>query len=309
VCAVACHRPFPRGTKKASTHGNLRGGQNVPVTSRSLLAVLVSAIVLAGCGGSSDRSVASNVTSSSAPAAVPQAGLTAGPDTTPSSAASHVPALSSGGATSRPTAAAPAQRPATAGARTSIAPGTYTYDDSGTVTAGTPHDASGTSTFVVDPPADGKQHSKQGDDRGSTEQDVVVRPGGLYLARLLISNPSFTKDFHPAEPVILAPTPATPGRTWSWTLKSTDGKTTASVSARVVRQETVRIGGEQIATSVVESTMRLTGDISYTQQMQSWFDQAHLLSVKEHSKGSGTVSGFQFTTDITRVMRSVHPAS
>lgn len=191
---------------------------------------------------------------------------------------------------------------------TSTAPGTYTYDNSGTVTAGTPHDASGTSTLTVDPPAGGKQHSSLDDGQGTTDEDLVVRATGTYLARLRISNPAFTKEFRPADPVVLVPDPASPGRTWSWTATSTDGKTTAKVSARVARRETIRIGGASLATAVVESTLHLSGDVTYDAQMQTWYDPAHRLTAKEHTKGSGTVSGLQFTTDITRVLRSTSPS-
>jgi hypothetical protein len=176
------------------------------------------------------------------------------------------------------------------------------------VTVGTPRDAAGTSTLTVDPAAGGRQHSALADSQGRTEQDVVVRTTGTFLARLAITNPAFSKEFRPAAPVLLVPDPASPGRSWSWTAKSTDGKTTAAVTARVARRETLTVGGEKLATSVVVSTLRLTGDVAYTGQMETWYDPVHRLTAKEHTKGSGTVSGVQFTTDITSVLRSTRPS-
>ncbi|GAC1439471.1 MAG: hypothetical protein NVSMB55_01030 [Mycobacteriales bacterium] len=144
--------------------------------------------------------------------------------------------------------------------------------------------------------------------QGKTEQDVVVRPTGTYLSRLVITNPAFTKDFRFAPPVLLLPEPATNGRSYSWRARSTDGKTTASVTARIDRRETITIGGARVPTVVVKSTLELTGDITYTGTMETWRDPAHRLTVKEHAVGKGTVSGFMFSSDITSVARSTRPS-
>jgi hypothetical protein len=187
------------------------------------------------------------------------------------------------------------------------APGTYTYETSGTVTAGTPRDASGTATLTVDPPAAGRQHSLLGTDQGRTEQDVFVQPSGTYLVRLTITNPAFSKEFKPTTG-LLVPDPPTTGRSWSWQATSTDGKTTAAVTARVTGRETLTIGGDATPTIVIESTLRLTGDVTYTGHMQNWYDGAHRLSVKDHTKGNGAIGTVQFTTDITSVLRSTKPS-
>ncbi|MCW2571401.1 MAG: hypothetical protein JWO88_1459, partial [Frankiales bacterium] len=78
--------------------------------------------------------------------------------------------------------------------------------------------------------------------------------------------------------------------------------------AKVLRQETLTIGGTRVATTVIDSTLRLTGDVTYTGRTQSWYDVADRLPVKDHTKGSGTVSGLQFTTDTTNVLRSTKPS-
>jgi hypothetical protein len=205
-----------------------------------------------------------------------------------------------------PPAAAP-RAGAASTAATSTAPGTYTYDNRGTVTAGTPQDASGTSTLTVDPPGPGGQHSVLVSDTGRTEQDVVLRPSGTFLTRLVIANPAFTKEFRPADG-LLVPTPAPAGRSWAWTATSTDGKTTAAVTARVARTETLTVGGQRVVTTVITSTLKLSGDIAYTAQMQTWYAAAHRLSAKEHTKGSGSYGGFAFTTDITSTLRSTRPS-
>jgi YD repeat-containing protein len=176
------------------------------------------------------------------------------------------------------------------------------------VTAGTPRDASGTATLTVDPPAGGQQHSLLGTDQGRTEQTVVVRTDGTFLVRLVITNPAFSKEFAPAGGGLLVPEPTTTGRSWSWTATSTDGKTKAAVTAKVTGRETLMIGGVATPTTTIDSTLRLTGDIDYTGHMQYWYDAAHRLQAKDHTRGSGTVGGIAFTSDITSVLQSTRPS-
>ncbi|MDT7570622.1 MAG: hypothetical protein QOE05_796 [Actinomycetota bacterium] len=285
------------------------------MTPRTLLPVLASALLLAGCGGSS-APAASKADST------PSAATSAATGTSPSapapggSAAANTsggaPAGTSGAGTSSSTTGTTTTGTATnngGNAPAFTAPGSYTYDSSGTVAAGaSKRDASGTATFTVDPPAGGRQHTLLGTDQGRTEQDVVVRSTGTFLVRLAITNPTFSKEFRFATPGLLVPDPATIGKTWSWTTKSTDGKTTAAVTARITGRETLTIGGEQTPTTVIESTLKLTGDITYTAHMQNWADLTHRLSVKDHTKGEGMFGAVQFTTDITNVIRSTKPS-
>lgn len=288
------------------------------MTTRPALALVASVLLLAGCGGSSSSSRSS---ATSAPTSASLGAASASPSGAAGSTATTGADGQSGqasGASAAPAgtgAAAPAQPggTATGGSSTatgssSTAPGAYTYDISGTVTVGTAQDASGTATLTVDRPAGARQHSVLKSDRDRTEQDVVVRTNGTYLVRLSITNPAFSKEFRPAAPVLLVPDPADPGRSWSWTATSTDGKTTVQVSARIARRETLTIGGVRTPTSVVTSTLKLTGDVTYTGRMETWYDAAHRLSVKEHTRGEGTFGGVAFTTDVTSVLRSTRPA-
>jgi hypothetical protein len=279
------------------------------------LPLLASAALLAGCGGSSSGTAGAEAASTTAASPSGSVAATAGGSGGAAAGTTGAAAgATSGAAAARESATTPAPQSGAAGTRAAAtsspatAAGTYTYDTSGTVTAGTPRDASGTQTLTVDPPADGRQHSLLTSGQGHTDQDVVVRAAGTYLVRLAISNPAFTKEFRSATGVLLVPDPATIGRSWSWTAMSTDGKTKASVTAKVLRQETLTIGGSHVATTVIDSTLRLTGDVTYTGRTQSWYDVADRLPVKDHTKGSGTVSGLAFTTDITNVIRSTKPS-
>jgi hypothetical protein len=280
------------------------------VTPRHALPLVAVAALLAACGGSSSSTTTSTSDRSAAPppsasASQHAAGGQQGAGTTVASP----PAVTT--RTTSPAAAAPqaAAKPGTASAGAgATSPGTYTYDNTGTVTAGTPQDVSGTSTLTVDPPTAAGQHSVLTSDMGRTEQDVVVRRAGTFLTRLVIANPAFTKEFRPPANGLLMPSPATVGRSWSWRATSTDGKTTATVTAKIARMETLTVAGERTPTTVVTSTLALSGDVSYTARMETWYDAAHRLSAKEHTKGSGSYGGFAFTTDITSVLRSTRPS-
>lgn len=285
------------------------------MTTRALLPLLASAALLAGCGGSSSGTAGAEAASTTAASPSGSVAATAGGSGGAAAGTTGAAAgATSGAAAARESTTTPAPQSGAAGtgaaamSSPATAAGTYTYDTSGTVTAGTPRDASGTQTLTVDPPAAGRQHSLLSSSQGHTDQDVAVRSAGTYLVRLAISNPAFTKEFRSATGVLLVPDPATIGRSWSWNAMSTDGKTKASVTAKVLRQETVTIGGSRVATTVIDSTLRLTGDVTYTGRTQSWYDVADRLPVKDHTKGSGTVSGLAFTTDITNVLRSTKPS-
>jgi hypothetical protein len=287
------------------------------VTTRTLLPALASVLVLAGCGGSSSPAA-------SKPDGIPSTAVGVGSSPSAPAPGGSAAASTSGGAAAGKTtgtAATTSGGTGTAGSTTTgaatdnggtsspfAAPGTYTYDTSGTVTAGSSRDASGTATLTVDPPAAGRQHSLLGNDQGRTEQDVTVKTGGTFLVKLVITNPAFDKTFQPPSPVLLVPDPPTTGRTWSWTAKSTDGKTTAAVTARIKGQETLTIGGTPTPTTLIESTLQLTGDITYTAHMQNWVDRAHRLSVKDHTKGEGSFGAVTFTSDITSVIRTTKPS-
>lgn len=198
--------------------------------------------------------------------------------------------------------------PASPSAPASTAPGQYTYTAKGTVTVGAPQPVDGTATLTVDPVAGGQQHSVLDGDQGRSEQDVVLRADGRFLASLDLTNPAFSKQFRPDPPVLLLPDPATVGRSWQWRATSTDGKTTAEASNRAVRRETVTVGSEQVACTVVETTLVLSGDITYRGTTTTWVSDRYRLPVKDRTRGGGTVNGVGFRSDISTALQSTRPA-
>ncbi|MCU1691702.1 MAG: hypothetical protein JWM64_793, partial [Frankiales bacterium] len=215
-----------------------------------------------------------------------------------------------------PSAAAASRAPAPAAARPGApAPvaatqaGRYTYDSSGSVTAGAaPQRVSGTSTLTVDAPSGSTQSTVLEGDQGRTETDVVLRADGRYVSRLLLTTPAFSKEFRPSPAVLLLPEPATVGRSWTWRATSTDGKTRVTATKRVVRTGSVAVGGKAVATRVVETTLSLRGDLVYDGTTTTDEDPRTHIAVRTRSKGKGSASGFAFSNDTTSTLRSTTPA-
>ncbi len=289
-------------------------------------------LLLSACGGSptepvglGDPSTAASVPASAPSPRLGDGGRSAGSPTpgspTPGSPTSGRPAAPGASAAPGPSSPAPLAGPTSAPAARGAAPrpaaptslatraGRYTYDSRGTVTAGgAPRTVSGTATLTVDPPTGDTQSAVLEGDQGRTETESVLRADGRYLARLLLTTPAFSKEFAASPPVLLLPEGAPVGRTWSFTVRSTDGKTTATARNRVLRSERVTVGGRAVDTRVVETVLALRGDVVYDGTTTSNYAPAQRLAVKERGRGKGTVSGVAFSTDTTSALRSLDPA-
>jgi hypothetical protein len=283
-----------------------------PAPAAALLAILLAA----GCGGSGKNSTHPAITTTGGPSATTGASPGATQSSHPGKPAPGAGKTSARAIASATASEAPGSGPSgqPAAAATYTAPGSYTYDSKGKATVdGQANDASGTQTLMVDPPSGASQHSSLGGDQGGgTEQNVVHRDSGTYLARLVVKSPLGDKEFHPAQPVLGVAKPEQMGRSWSWSMTSTDGKTRADYSAKFVRQETVTIGGKSVRTWVIESTLKISGDIDLTEHNITNYDPSRLLEVRMHGTQSGKIT-FQgvphtFTSDVTSTLRSVKPS-
>lgn len=283
--------------------------------------VLVPLLALTGCSsGSAGKDAAVQQTpdvavTRAAPTATAGAG-TATPGT--SAAASTAASAASSTAATTETSTAGSSAPITTSApgkpaaQRATRAGTYTLDASGTITLGvSKQDASGTQSLTISPLKGQLQHSTLHGDQGDTEQDLLLRTTGTYVASLRLTSPAFAgqaKEFHPSPAVLLVPDPATVGSSWSWKAVSTDGKTTVTTANKVARTETVTIGGKKLLCAVIQTHLVLSGDVTYDAQVTTWYSPDFRLAVKDHTVGKGTAIGSPFTTDITSVMRSVTPA-
>jgi hypothetical protein len=278
------------------------------------LCLPLAVLALSGCSSSDGKdsaaALAARPSATGSPAATSAPRAVAG-TTAPAASNQTTRATAAATATSGPTTARAltAQAPGKPAVSKATAAGTYTYDSSGKVTFGTtPQDASGTSTLTVSPLAGDRQHSTLHSDTGDTEQDLLVRDAGTYGASLKITTAAFTKEFRPATAVLLVPDPARVGAAWSWSGTSTDGATKATAANKLVRTETLTIGGVQVPCVVLQTRLVLSGDIDYTADITTWWAPSYRLPVKDHTVGKGSYSGIPFSTDITQVMRSVRPS-
>jgi hypothetical protein len=278
----------------------------------AVLAPLVLALALAGCSSKDDE--AADLAS---PGATASASAATTPSTaprssgTPTSSASVAPRASASQQGVQP---GPQRTATTAPGRTAPSKatpaGTYTYDASGSQRTGAySSPVSGTSTLVVSVSRAGRQTSTLHNAQGDTQQEILVRDAGSYLADLRIKAPGLPqKEFAFAKAVLLLPDPARVGASWSWGGRSTDGKTAVTTTNRVVRTETLTIGGKAVRTVVLQTHLVLSGDIDYTSDLTTWVAPSLRLPVKDHAVGSGRAYGVPFSFDITDVMRSTTPA-
>ena len=285
--------------------------------TRIALVPLAALLALSGCSGSSDKETQQSLDTTPSPTAAAPTATTAG-SAKPKAAATTAPPAASSAATTTTqapvttTSTAPlsTKAPGKPAAQKATTAGTYTYDSSGKVTIGaTPQDASGTQTLTIGALKNGIQHSTlHSDDSGDTEQDIVVRDTGSYGASLKLTSPAFTKEFRPAAPVLLMPDPAAIGKSWSWSATSTDGATHVTATNKLVKAETLTIGGQKVETVVLQTHLVLSGDVKYDAQVTLNWAPAYRLPVKQRQVGSGMYSGIPFKSDVTGVMRSVKPA-
>jgi hypothetical protein len=168
---------------------------------------------------------------------------------------------------------------------------------------------SGTASLVVSAVRNGRQTSSLQNAQGKTQQELLVRDAGSYLADLAIQAPGFPeKEFAFPTAVLLLPDPARVGAGWSWHGTSTDGKTTVTATNKVARYETVTIGGKAVRTVVLQTHLVLSGDLDYTSDLTTWVAPDRRLPVKDHAVGHGTAYGVAFSFDITDVLRTTDPA-
>jgi hypothetical protein len=165
------------------------------------------------------------------------------------------------------------------------------------------------STLTVGALTNRRQTSTLHNSQGDTTQEVEVRSTGSYLAALTVNSPTLKTAFHLSPAVLLLPNPARVGASWSWNATSDDGKTTVAATNKVLRTEELTIGGERVATVVLQSHLVITGqNVRYTADATNWVAPAYRLPAKTRTTGSGTYGTFAFSFDVTDVLLSVHPS-
>ena len=273
---------------------------------------LSAVLVLGACGGDDKKDVAASKRETTTDASTSTSTAAGGTDSTAAGGsapqAGTTKKSGSGGGSSGGGGGQAAAQPATPAGIKAAAPGTYTYKVTGTRTVGapTPQKVDSTSTLKVDPLQGTDQHSSEQGDDGGGETVLRYQADGVYLVNLKLTGP-ITKEFKLAPPGLAFPQPATVGKAWGWSAVSTDGKTTVNSNFKILRTETIQIGGEAVPTVVVETAVTTDGDVKSTSNGTMWVSEAYRLIVREDGKISGTYGGFAFSGDTSSVMQSTKP--
>lgn len=275
---------------------------------------LAAVVILAACGGDGD----SGPDETSDPTPPPTTSTTtAGGTPLVSGTSTPAPAPASGSATTTSPRSSATTRPA-AGKAASPAtpaivttpPGRYRYASTGTFSIGVTGEQhrNGESILTVDPPAGADQHShRQGDSR-STEQILRFQSDGTYIVMLKLTEQGLTKEFRPPTPVLAFPYSAPIGRTWSWRMTSTDGKTTVETSFRIERTEPVAVGPESVPAVVVAAKVVTTGDLASRGTQTLWVAEGRRLVVREQSVTDGTFGTFSFRSTAEERLLQLAPS-
>lgn len=208
-------------------------------------------------------------------------------------------------------------------------PGRYTFDETGIRKLGcVPDEKPATPTTLDVDPADGDRQQSVRDQRYPSDGHGVVgssvlefRKDGVYLAHLRQEQTfpllgTFVTEFEPSPPVLVFPADPKAGQTWSFTLKSKDGKVTVESSNTLesVSDGVPLGGGANIQAMKVRGTSHITGQselgpLDITDRTVTWISVQARLIVKTIADTSGTAGTCRFDgTHIEAVVRSVTPA-
>jgi hypothetical protein len=173
-------------------------------------------------------------------------------------------------------------------------PGTYRYDTTGQASypvlgaASAPYPA--VTTLVVDPPTGTRQHVTRDLKDASGNGPVVetgfdYRPDGVYLESLgmVVSVLVFSgaQEFRPPSPTLVLPTDARPG--YSQELGVPGQVAPARLVIEAVREERVRVGGQDLETILVRLTATTTGQFNGRMELSVWLDRSTGVWAKERS--------------------------
>lgn len=109
-------------------------------------------------------------------------------------------------------------------------------------------------------------------------------------------------SFAPAQPRVKLP--LTVGASWHY--RGGGSNRTEDATFRVLRTESLTIGGRQVPTYVIGTTTSFTGDESGTRDQTWWYSPSWSMPVKWHEKQTGQRSGASYSGDVT-VTVLAHP--
>jgi hypothetical protein len=255
-----------------------------------------------------------------APASAPTGAATPAPGSSPTSASPAATAAlataTTKARTKRPTTtAAPAKpagpaAPAAAAAAAKVQPdaGTYPMSISGTSSVdGKPSTVPSSGSLVVS--GTGDQTIRTTGVPGGLVLTQRATPAGVDLISFSLSAGSKTLTFRPSGPVAYVRT--TPGASWSWSVKSTDGTVGVSQTASVSGGGSINVGGTSVPTVVVSRTFTVTGAVQGTVRLTSTVSQADRLPLVQHQvinvKATVLLLSTRIVSDTTATLTSTRP--
>jgi hypothetical protein len=160
-------------------------------------------------------------------------------------------------------------------------------------------------------PANGavQVHVTTADDGSRTELELEFRSDGVYLRRVAVSEPGFSKTFVFDPPALTAPASATQGQKWSWSTTSEDGKTALKGEFEVLATDArVTIGGQEISTYKLRSVITATGDLESTRNDIQWVSADHRLIVKTEGTFQAKLGPFSRSSEYRTQLDSLTPS-
>lgn len=237
--------------------------------------------------------------------------------TAASSAATAAPRTTAAPTARKRTTATTAAAKAAAAPTTAAAPAAKLQPDAGTY----PMSISGTSSV------DGKPSAVPGTGSllvSGSGGDQTIRtsgvPGGLVLTQrssaagvdlvaFSLTAGSKTLTFRPASPLAYVRT--TPGASWSWNARSSDGTVNVSQTASVSGGGSVSVGGASVPTVTVSRTFTVSGAVQGTVRLTSTVSLVDRLPLVQHQvidvKATVLLLSTRIVSDTTATLTSTRP--
>lgn len=282
--------------------------------------VVIAVMVGTGCGGTGSRSGEAVTTTTSTTATTPaETGETT--DAAPPGGGGGRPGTGGAGGGSATDPARPAAgtgasgagtggsaRPGTTAGPAPIAPGGYSFRQSGVSGAGTGTPVPARGTLTVEPArSDGTQVAHRVIEPSSTQDYTLsFRPDGLFLTSTdqSLGGTRVHCDFSP--PLPAPPWPPTTGRSFSG--RGQCGTFTAEVQGRITGEREVSLDGSSYRVVVIESTLATRGQVESTGRQVDWFAPDLRLVVHQEMRREGTFGSFPFVVDVTSDLESARPS-
>ena len=277
-----------------------------------VVAVAVTVVALAACGGGGKKS---NTAATGSGSNGPQVSAGSESGSAPSassgegqSAANDSPVVGADGAS----ADAGGDQPQGASTDAPVPPGVkpfagkYNYHSTGTMGLnGSNSNVDQQDTTTVEDLSDSDQRVTMPGAGGSQITTLRFSSDKIELLSLEMKG-ALNKTFN--GPVLYSPVPFTVGQTWEWTLTSTDNLTHVTQKSKIDREENVTVGGQTVETYVLETDLTISGDVNGSGHLTSFVSPAYKLPVRNHSTLDATYTTFHVVSDITSDLLDLRPS-